>query len=496
MIESRVEAEPRSRESASDVREVLNGSSVRPSVLLVDDEALIRLTLRERLEAAGYEISEAVSGAQARSEFAKSPDLVFLDFRLPDADGLTLLRELKELSPETLVICLTAHGTLQTAVDAMAAGAFYFLTKPFDVEQVALLAARALETTHLQREVRALSQRTADLDVGAQLLGVSPAMREVRSLVQSFARSPASTVLITGESGVGKDVAARALHAQSDRAGHPFVNITCSALPEALLESELFGHERGAFTDAKQRKKGLFEQAHGGTVFLDEMGEMTLSLQAKLLRFLEEKAFRRVGGSEDIRPNVRIIAATNRDLSAAVAAGHFREDLYYRLAVLHVPIPPLRERSEDVEALAKFFVDRFNRAFHKRVRGISKDALAQLRAYAWPGNVRELRNVLERALLLCSGTELRAADLRLNVSSEGRPGGARAFPDLPAEGLDVERLIDHLVTQALQRTRGNRTRAGALLGMTRDQIRYRIEKCGLEDSAADLDDTQRFDRER
>jgi two-component system NtrC family response regulator len=203
-----------------------------------------------------------------------------------------------------------------------------------------------------------------------------------------------------------------------------------------------------------------------------------------------------VGGSEDIRPNVRIIAATNRDLSAAVAAGHFREDLYYRLAVLHVPIPPLRERSEDVEALAKFFVDRFNRAFHKRVRGISKDALAQLRAYAWPGNVRELRNVLERALLLCSGTELRAADLRLNVSSEGRPGGARAFPDLPAEGLDVERLIDHLVTQALQRTRGNRTRAGALLGMTRDQIRYRIEKCGLEDSAADLDDTQRFDRER
>jgi DNA-binding NtrC family response regulator len=335
----------------------------------------------------------------------------------------------------------------------------------------------------LRRELRALIARTTDLESGAQLLGTSPQMSEIRSLVKSFAQSPASTVLITGESGVGKDVAARALHAQSDRAGQPFVNITCSALPEPLLESELFGHERGAFTDAKQRKKGLFEQAHGGTVFLDEMGEMPLPLQAKLLRFLEEKAFRRVGGSEDIRPNVRIIAATNRDLRAAVRDGRFREDLYYRLAVLHVAIPALRERSEDIDVLAKFFVDRFNRAFHKQVQGVDHEALRQLRAYPWPGNVRELRNVIERALLLCATDKLRANDLRLSNASEagmGTGASGASFPELPPNGIDLEALIDHYVRRALARTGGNRTRAGALLGMTRDQIRYRIEKNQLE----------------
>jgi two-component system response regulator AtoC len=304
-------------------------------------------------------------------------------------------------------------------------------------------------------------------------------------------------------------VAARVLHAQSDRARKPFVNITCSALPETLLESELFGHERGAFTDAKQRKQGLLEQAHSGTVFLDEIGEMTLNLQAKLLRFLEEKAFRRVGGSEDIRPNVRVIAATNRDLRSAVREGRFREDLYYRLAVLHVAIPPLRERSEDVEALAKFFVDRFNREFHKSVRVIAPDALAQLRAYNWPGNVRELRNVLERALLLCRGATLSATDLRLTQSTHdlhGEPsrGGVdlrtTSFPELPAEGIDIEKLVNHLVMQALTRTGGNRTRAGALLGLTRDQVRYRIETCGLEAGEHDAqgrgDETRRVRLEK
>ncbi len=457
------------------------GGEMKPSVLLVDDEPLVRLTLRERLTDAGYAITEADTGMRARSEFAKSPDLVFLDMRLPDSDGLTLLRELKEISPETLVICLTAHGTLQIAVEAMASGAFYFITKPFDVEQVAVLGARALETTRLRREVRTLTARAADLEPGAQLLGVSRQIVDARALVRSFAQSPASTVLITGESGVGKDVAARALHAQSNRVGQPFVNITCSALSDALLESELFGHERGAFTDAKQRKKGLLELAHGGTVFLDEIGEMTLTLQAKLLRFLEEKAFRRVGGTEDIRPDVRVIAATNRDLKLAASDGRFRQDLYYRLAVLHLPIPPLRERREDVDVLAKYFVDGFNRAFHKRVREISESALAELRAYAWPGNVRELRNVIERAMLLCQSPELRSSDVRLADETGSSAKAKSAYPDLPAEGMDVERLLNHLVQQALSRTRGNRTRAGALLGMTRDQIRYRIEKCRLDD---------------
>ena len=296
-----------------------NPSEAVPSVLIVDDEKLVWWSLRQRLEREGYQVDIAETGEEARHKFRTGFDLILLDYQLPDADGLELLRELRVSHPDTIVILLTAHATVRRAVEAMSEGAFYFETKPFDVDAVALLVGRALETTRLRREVKKLANSSGSS--APPMIGESPVMRQVKQLIEQFAQSPTSTVLITGETGVGKDVAARSLHAMSARAAGPFMNITCSALPDSLLESELFGHERGAFTDARQSRRGLLEQADSGTVFLDEIGDMALPLQAKLLRFLEEKAFRRVGGHVDIRPNVRVVAATNRDLARRLAQG-------------------------------------------------------------------------------------------------------------------------------------------------------------------------------
>ena len=299
----------------------------------------------------------------------------------------------------------------------------------------------------------------------------------LRSLLAKVATSPASTVLLTGESGTGKDLAAKVLHFNSDRANKPFLNITCSALPETLLESELFGHERGAFTDARQQKRGLFESAEAGTVFLDEIGEMVPAMQAKLLRVLEERSFRRVGGLQDIKVNVRVIAATNRNLEEEVKAGRFRQDLFYRLNVLPVMLPPLRQHVDDVPALLAFYIDAFNREFRKTVKGVSPAALKALQAYGWPGNIRELRNAVERAMLLASSDWLEPADFPLAIPAAGAKAGADF--QLPAHGVDLESLEQSLVIQALERCGGNQTRAATLLGMNRDQIRYRIEKYGL-----------------
>jgi transcriptional regulator with PAS, ATPase and Fis domain len=299
-------------------------------------------------------------------------------------------------------------------------------------------------------------------------------MAAAKQLLTRIAVSRASTVLLTGETGTGKDLAAKAIHYNSDRAGRPFVNITCSALPEQLLESELFGHERGAFTDARQQKRGLFETADGGTVFLDEIGEMTPGLQAKLLRFLEEKTFKRVGGLADIHVDVRVIAATHRNLEDQVTAGRFREDLFYRLQVMPVTLPPLRERRGDIPLLVDYYIDKYNREFRKRVRGVSSEALALLEAYRWPGNVRELRNAIERAMLLTDRDQLEAEDF----SSLSRSAVASAFR-LPPDGVNLDEVERQLVVQALERTGGNQTQAGHLLGINRDQVRYRIEKFAL-----------------
>lgn len=452
---------------------VMTTTSAR--VLLVDDERAIRVSVGARLRQDGHQILQAGSAAAARKFLNETIDVAILDARLPDGSGVDLLRDFAAVDPELPVIMLTGHSSVSHAVDAMRAGAFHYITKPVDLDELARLIERALEMTQLRREVRGLRAERARTSE-SMIVGRSPEIQKVRELISRIAVSPASTVLLTGESGTGKDLAARAIHHQSDRADGPFLNITCSALPAALLESELFGHERGAFTDAKQRKLGLVEHAEGGTTFLDEIGEMELGLQAKLLRLLESKFMRRVGGSTDIHADTRIVAATNIELREAVRQGKFREDLYYRLAVLVVRLPPLRDRVGDAELLAMHFVARFNSEFGKNVQEIAPGALELVRTYPWPGNVRELKNAIERAVLLAKGNVLTRSDFEMLTSTSVEEHAFR----LPAAGVDMRALELSLVKQALARTRGNRTRAAKLLGMNRDQIRYRIENFGLE----------------
>ena len=444
------------------------------TLLIVDDEELVRWSLRERFKRDGYTVLESGTAAGAIEKITPAVDLVLLDYRLPDGDGLTLLRQIKELSPDTLVILMTAFSTVENAVAAMKHGAYHYLNKPFNLDDVSAIVDKALETSRLRREVRLL-RGTQSREYGFDaIIGASSAMVAAKSLLERIAASPATTVLLTGETGTGKDLAAKAIHYNSERASKPFVNITCSALPEQLLESELFGHERGAFTDARQQKRGLLETADGGTVFLDEIGEMTPGLQAKLLRFLEERTFKRVGGLSDIRVDVRVVAATNRDLEDEVKAGKFREDLFYRLQVMPVRLPALRERVGDIRLLVAHYIDRYNREFRKHVRGLQPAAQAVLDQYRWPGNVRELRNAIERAMLLADNGLLGVEDFvtlsRTTTSSVFR---------LPPEGVDLETVERQLLVQALQRAGGNQTQAGHLLGINRDQVRYRIEKFGL-----------------
>lgn len=446
------------------------------TVLVVDDEPLIRWSLRERLTQAGYDVIEAGTGADAVAQMSDAIDLVLLDFRLPDTDGLSVLRRIKEQYPDAVVILLTAYASVQSAVESIKLGAYHYVNKPFNLEELLVTVEQALETSRLRREVRAFRARETEPYGFDRIVGDSPAMRSVKALLAKVAASPASTVLLTGETGTGKDLAAKAVHYNSDRASKTFVNITCSALPDNLLESELFGHERGAFTDARQQKKGLFETASGGTVFLDEIGEMATALQAKLLRFLEEKTFKRVGGVSDIRVDVRVIAATHRDLEQAVREGKFREDLFYRLSVLPVRLPALRERTGDVPLLVRHFISIYNREFKKHVTGVAPMAMKALEAFGWPGNVRELRNAVERAMLLAEEDVLPVEHFQMIRTS--RPPG-RVF-ELPPEGLNFEELERDLLAQALQRAKGNQTQAAALLGMNRDQIRYRVEKFGVD----------------
>ncbi len=450
-----------------------------PSILVVDDEQLIRWSLTSRLTEEGYRVSEAATAAEALKRVREGVDLVLLDYRLPDMDGLAVLKEIKENQPDTLVIMLTAYSNVDTAVEAMRQGAYHYANKPFNIDEIALLVEKALETTALRREVRSLRANQAQPFSLDRIVGDDESIVAMRALLKKIATGPGSTVLLTGESGTGKDLAAKVIHYASQRANKPFMNITCSALPETLLESELFGHERGAFTGADRQKRGLIEMADGGTVFLDEIGEMVPLLQAKLLRFLEEKSFKRVGGATDIKVDVRVIAATNRDLEEEVRKGHFRSDLYYRLNVVPIKLPALRQRPNDIPQLVNFYVDLYNTEFRKRIRHVSPAAMEKLKAYSWPGNVRELRNAVERATLLAESDELTLEDFPIG-SGGGHAAGA---VELPANGIDLDEWERSFVQQALERSGWNQTRAANLLGLNRDQIRYRIEKFKLEKHA-------------
>ncbi len=467
-------------------------------ILVVDDERMVRWSLRQALERAGYQVDEAASGAEALEVAGRElPDVVLLDHRLPDRTGIEVLRALLKSAPRLPVVMITAHASIDGAVEAMKEGAFHYLSKPFEVEDVLQSVQRALEMGKLREQVaraREQGQRTFGVQ---NIVAESPAMREVTRLVQRVAQSEASTILLLGESGVGKGLVAHALHYGSSIHEKPFVDITCTALTETLLESELFGHERGAFTDARTQKKGLLEIADGGSVFLDEIGDLSPAMQGKLLRFLEEKSFRRVGGTRDIHVSVRVIAATNKDLAGEVEAGRFRRDLYFRLNVIPIRIPALRERREDILPLARGFVRHYGMEFRKPVLGLSSPVEERLLAYEWPGNVRELRNAIERAMLLADGTELNVEDLphelRLLASAVpaaplvavGAPSGRSGGFTLPESGLSFEELERDLLCQALERCSGNRTRAARLLGLNRDRIRYRIHKFGLEERFGD-----------
>ncbi len=449
-------------------------------VLIIEDESLIRWSLRQKFEQKGYEVTEAECGKVAMEYLDGADfDLIMLDHKLPDMTGLDILRTLKETERDIVTIMMTAYSRIEDAVEAIKLGAFDYVPKPFQMDLLLLTVQKALETTKLRREVRELRRHLQHEFGFDRIIGQDDSMLKLFEVVRDIARSSATTVFLRGETGTGKDLVARVIHYNSDRAPKPFMNITCTAITESLLESELFGHERGAFTDARNMKKGLFELADGGTVFLDEVGDMPATLQGKLLRFLEDRTFRRVGGTEEIRVDVRILAATNRDIERAIEDGHFRRDLMFRLNVVPIYLPALRERGDDIRFLSQYFVSKFATEFKKDVTTITQGANEKLAGYPWPGNVRELRNVCERAMLLCKGSAVEAEDIVLGRiepgGSEGEIEGVRLSPN----GIDFDKLETQLLKQALARAGNNQTKAAKLLKMSRDTFRYRLEKHGL-----------------
>jgi DNA-binding NtrC family response regulator len=454
-------------------------------ILVVDDEDLIRWSLQQKLSSWGYRPLEAPNGETAISlAESESPDLVLLDVHLPDKNGLEVLKAIKEWNPRAAVIIMTAYGVLEDAVAALRLGAYDFVSKPLNFEELRTTIANALETVKLRQEVRHFRDRDRKRFNFENLVGESEPIKNAIALIKKVAASPATTILFQGESGTGKDLFAKAIHFYSSRGDRPFLAVNCAALPENLVESELFGYERGAFTDARQQKKGLLELADGGTLFLDEIGEMPPGLQAKLLRVLEEQSFKRVGGVQDVRVDVRVIASSNREVKKMVDDGKFRLDLFYRLNVMTITLPPLRERGDDVKLLCRHFVTEYNARFGKNILGLTPEAERLLSLYHWPGNVRELKNLIERAMILEEGTHIGAGALPIDVA-EFSPGASdAALPDiaLPEKGTSLEKVEEELIRQALSRTRGNQTRAAKLLNISRDALRYKMKKFQLQEA--------------
>ena len=470
----------------------------KEKILIVDDEPMIRWTLNEALSGWEYDTVEAgtVAGALASFE-ADRPAAVLLDINLPDGSGLDALREIKKREPQAVVIMITANVLLEDTIAALRGGAYDFVGKPVNLNELQMTIRNGIEAGKLRKEVHSMRRDLAREFGFDQIVGESPAMKKMIQLAHKVAESEASSVLLQGESGTGKDLVAKAIHYGSRRADKHFVAINCAAIPPTLIESELFGYEKGAFTDAKGRKEGLFEQAEGGTIFLDEIGELEFGLQAKLLRVLEEGAFRRVGGLKDLPLDVRVIAASNRDLKSESEAGKFRLDLYYRLSVIQIDLPPLRERGDDVLLLTEHYIKRFNEKLRKRISGVTPEVEEIFRRYGWPGNVRELRNVVERAMILededlittnwlprglirdertVSATPAVAAPQAAEVAIPSFQLPVTQSFQLPDEGIDLEQIELSLVRQAMERSGGNQTRAAELLGVSRDQLRYRLKK--------------------
>ena len=463
----------------------MSPKNTNEQILVVDDDEAIRWTLREAVQSWGFATVEAGSTAEAIKQFhAELPAAVLLDIDLPDGSGLDVLREIKREHPEAIVIMITGNVQVDNTISALRGGAYDFIAKPLNLEELRVTLRNAIETRQLRREVAQVRKERAREFNFKQIVGESPAMKKMLGLAAKVAESEVSSVLLQGESGTGKDLVAKAIHYGSERSEGPFVAINCAALPATLIESELFGYEKGAFTDAKARKEGLFEQAEGGTLLLDEIGELELSLQAKLLRVLEEGAFRRVGGLKDIPLDVRVLAGSNRDLKAESEAGRFRLDLYYRLSIIQIDIPALRERGDDVLLLSQHYIDTIGaRLKRNKITGLSAEAQEVFRKYNWPGNVRELRNVIERALILEDADKITTEYLPgglmepagLAQSAVTTDAAATRFV-LPEQGISLDEAELSFVRQAIQRSAGNQTRAAELLGISRDQLRYRLKK--------------------
>jgi DNA-binding NtrC family response regulator len=451
-------------------------------ILVVDDEKLIRWSVSERLQRDGYEVLSAETGEQALELVGGAPpDVMLLDVKLPGIDGVATLQRALALHPELAVLMMSAHSTVDVAVEAMKHGAIDFLVKPFQLNALVAAVERALATARTRRQIATLSADKRAASALEAIVGRSAAMEQVRTMIGRLAASDTTTVLIEGESGSGKEVVARAIHFESARRDRPIMQVNCAALPEHLLESELFGHERGSFTDAHAMKRGLFETAEGGSVVLDEIGDLPPGGQAKLLRLLENKTFRRVGGVTELRADVRVIAATNVNLEERVGEGRFRADLFFRLNVVRVVVPALREHQEDVPTLAAHFIARFNQEQKRQVRGVSPAAMELLKVHPWPGNVRELRNVIERAFILHAGPdEIRPEHLtpELRRAAPPRPQG-KLVPTVEEQGLVLDDVERKLIAEAMERSSGNQSKAARLLGVSRDTLRYRLKKHGM-----------------
>jgi DNA-binding NtrC family response regulator len=448
---------------------------MKATVLIVEDEEKLRRVIELQLKTAGYEVEQAGT-AEAALKLADRADVIITDLRLPGLSGLEMLQQLRSQDSQTPVIVMTAFGSIETAVEAMKAGAVDFLPKPFSLDHLMTVVNKALEVRTLRAENRELRAELSQRYQFDNIIGRSAPMREIFATIDRVAPTRA-TVLLCGESGVGKDMIARAIHHHSPRDNKPFVKINCTALPENLMESELFGYEKGAFTGANISKPGKFEQADTGTVFMDEIGDVPPAIQVKLLRVLQDREFERLGSNKVRHVDVRVIAATNVDLRAALEQGEFREDLYYRLNVLPLNIPPLRERKEDIPYLARYFVRKLSKDSGSRVESISDGAVERLMEYHWPGNVRELENAIERSLVLASGDVLEAADIRIDMAPKQRVGSADGF--LP-EGMTLDSYEQSIIREALNRANGNKSQAARLLGLTRNALRYRLSQMGIE----------------